>query len=43
MASTHLQTLTKFVDIEALIKRHGIDLIVVGTHGKGFMQKLLIG
>lgn len=30
-------------NIEALIKKHGIDLIVVGTHGKGFVQKLLIG
>jgi nucleotide-binding universal stress UspA family protein len=29
--------------IEALIKKHGIDLVVVGTHGKGFVQKLLIG
>lgn len=29
--------------IEALIKKHGIDLIVVGTHRKGFIQKLLIG
>jgi nucleotide-binding universal stress UspA family protein len=30
-------------NIEALIKKHAIDLVVVGTHGKGFVQKLLIG
>jgi nucleotide-binding universal stress UspA family protein len=29
--------------IEALIKQHNIDLIVLGTHGKGAVQKLLIG
>jgi len=29
--------------IEGLIKKHGIDLVVVGTHGKGLLQKLLIG
>lgn len=29
--------------IDALIKKLGIDLIVVGAHGKGFIQKLLIG
>lgn len=30
-------------NIEALIKKHSIDLIVVGTRGKGLIQKLLIG
>ena len=29
--------------IEGLTKKHGIDLIVLGTHGKGVVQKLLIG
>jgi nucleotide-binding universal stress UspA family protein len=29
--------------LEALIKKHRIDLIVVGTHGKGVVPKLLIG
>ena len=29
--------------IEALIKKHGIDLIVVGTHGKSLVHKILIG
>jgi nucleotide-binding universal stress UspA family protein len=29
--------------IEALIGKHHIDLVVVGTHGMGVMQKLLIG
>lgn len=30
-------------NIEALVKKHAIDLVVVGTHGKGLVQKLLIG
>lgn len=30
-------------NIEALIKKHAIDLVVVGTRGKGLVQKLLIG
>lgn len=30
-------------NIEGLIKKHDIDLVVVGTHGKRFVQKLLIG
>ena len=29
--------------LERLIHQHGIDLVVVGTHGKGLPQKLLIG
>ena len=29
--------------IEALIAKHGIDLVVVGTHGMGVVEKLLIG
>jgi nucleotide-binding universal stress UspA family protein len=29
--------------IEALIRIHGIDLVVVGTHGIGVVQQLLIG
>ena len=29
--------------IETLISKHHIDLVVVGTHGMGVMQKLLIG
>jgi nucleotide-binding universal stress UspA family protein len=30
-------------NIEALIDKHDIDLIVVGTHGAGAIEKLLIG
>jgi nucleotide-binding universal stress UspA family protein len=29
--------------IEVLTKKHSIDLIVLGTHGKGVVKKLLIG
>ena len=29
--------------IEALIKQHRIDLVVIGTHGSGFVEKLLAG
>jgi len=29
--------------LEALIERHDIDLIVVGTHGAGTLEKVLIG
>ena len=29
--------------IEALIRKHDIDLVVVGTHGMGDVEKLLIG
>jgi nucleotide-binding universal stress UspA family protein len=32
-----------WLNLEELIKKHEIDLIVVGTHGKGPIQKLLIG
>src|SRR5215469_12703716 len=30
-------------NIEALIKKHEIDLVVLGTHGMGPVRKLLIG
>ena len=29
--------------LEGLIKSHNIDLLVVGTHGKGLLQKMLMG
>jgi nucleotide-binding universal stress UspA family protein len=29
--------------VEALIKKHNIDLVVVGSHGMGVVEKLLIG
>ncbi len=29
--------------IEALIRKHDIDLVVVGTHGMGVVEKLLVG
>src|SRR6516164_6337737 len=34
---------TLWPNIEALIKKHEIDLLVLGTHGMGLVQKLLIG
>ena len=34
---------TLWPNIEALIKMHEIDLVVLGTHGMGFVRKLVIG
>jgi nucleotide-binding universal stress UspA family protein len=34
---------TLWPNIEALIKKHEIDLVVLGTHGMGSVRKLLIG
>ncbi len=39
----HLSVGTPFVDIVALAKEKGIDLIIVATHGKGAIEHMLMG
>jgi nucleotide-binding universal stress UspA family protein len=40
---THLTTGTAFEDILTLARERGIDLIIMGTHGKGALERLLMG
>jgi nucleotide-binding universal stress UspA family protein len=41
--SLQLRTGTPYVEIVRLAEDHGVDLIVVGTHGRGALSHMLLG